>query len=189
MLGAGAKQRDAASPSSAADEPVRTLRRDAAHAAMTGSHVAMGPRRTRRARGTPLDGVVWLVALIGLTALSCGGVLMAWSLATGRADLWGIGAPVAGGGLAALALTLGVVLVLRLDRLGSESRRTEARLAQVNNQLHRLETAAVTLSSPAHHSPSGAFYGHLADGASPQLLLADLKSQLDLLAVKITSEP
>jgi hypothetical protein len=33
-----------------------------------------------------------------------------------------------------------------------------------------------------------AFYSHLADGASPQLLLTDLKSQLDLLAMKMARE-
>ena len=33
-----------------------------------------------------------------------------------------------------------------------------------------------------------AFYAHLADGAGSHLLLSDLKSQLDLLAVKISEE-
>ena len=41
-------------------------------------------------------------------------------------------------------------------------------------------------SLSAHvHSPGETFYSHLAGGANPQLLLSDLKSQLDLLADKI----
>ena len=39
-----------------------------------------------------------------------------------------------------------------------------------------------------HNSIGGAFYSHLAGGAGPELLLSDLKSQLDLLAVKIMQQ-
>ena len=53
----------------------------------------------------------------------------------------------------------------------------------VDEQLHDLRTAA-TLPSAAH-GPSGAFYAHWAGGAGPEILLADLKSQLDLLALKL----
>ena len=45
--------------------------------------------------------------------------------------------------------------------------------------------AEPTLLGTSHGSPAGSFYAHMARGASPQLLLADLKSQLDLLAVKL----
>ena len=38
------------------------------------------------------------------------------------------------------------------------------------------------------HGPSAAFYAHWAGGAAPQILLTDLKSQLDLLAVKLADE-
>ena len=37
-----------------------------------------------------------------------------------------------------------------------------------------------------HGSPAASFYHHMAGGASSQLLLADLASQLDLLAAKIS---
>jgi len=37
----------------------------------------------------------------------------------------------------------------------------------------------------SHASPGAAFYSHLVEGASPQILLSDLKGQLDLLAVKL----
>jgi hypothetical protein len=62
-----------------------------------------------------------------------------------------------------------------------------AKLDQVDSQLDELRTVTRLLGS-AHHSPAGAFYSHLADGAGPGLLLTDLKSQLDLLAMKL-AEP
>jgi hypothetical protein len=41
----------------------------------------------------------------------------------------------------------------------------------------------------ASHGPaSNLFYTHLANGAGSQLLLNDLKSQIDLLAMKIAQD-
>jgi hypothetical protein len=44
-----------------------------------------------------------------------------------------------------------------------------------------------TLLTTGHASPAQSFYAHMAGGAGPQILLADLKSQLDLLAVQMSS--
>ena len=77
-----------------------------------------------------------------------------------------------------------MALVVQLDRLLHDNRDTAAKLDMVDSKLHRLTAATIQLGSHSH-SPSDAFYSHLTGGANPQLLLSDLKSQLDLLAVKI----
>jgi hypothetical protein len=111
----------------------------------------------------------------------CGGVLLGWSLVTNRQELWTIGMPIALFGQ--IALLLG--LLLKLDRLWRDNHRAAAKLDHVDEQLHQLKTAT-RMSHTSHGLLSGAFYSHLADGASPQLLLTDLRSQLDLLASKIS---
>jgi len=115
--------------------------------------------------------------------LVCGGILLGWSLATDRSELWTTGLPVAIGGQIALL----VGLLLQLERLWHDSRRAADRLEAVDQQLHDLKTTT-TLLGTSHASPGGAFYAHLADGAGSQLLLSDLKGQLDLLALKISSD-
>ena len=85
-----------------------------------------------------------------------------------------------------IALLLG--LILQLDRLWHDSRQAATKLDQVDQQLHELKTTTTTMLSTGHNSPGSAFYSHLAGGAGPQILLSDLKSQLDLLAVKIGRE-
>ena len=120
---------------------------------------------------------------LGIMAIVCGGVLLGWSVFSQREDLWTIGLPVALAGQVALLLGL----VLQLDRLWHDSRRATAKLDRFDEQLHDLKTATTMLGT-SHASPGGAFYSHFAGGASPQLLLADLKSQLDLLAVRINDE-
>ncbi len=115
-------------------------------------------------------------------ALVCGGVLAGWSILGGRADLWGLGVPIALGGQFVLLLGL----VLQLDRLWLDSRKASAKLEQVDNKLRELKQTT-TLLGTGHGTP-GAFYAHFAEGASPSLLLTDLKSQLDLLALKLSNE-
>ena len=120
---------------------------------------------------------------LGTMALVCGGVLLVWSVVTGRTQLWTIGMPVALCG----QIVLLVGLILQLDGLRHDSRHTSTKLDNVNQKLHELKTATTMLGT-SHSSHSGAFYSHLADGAGTQLLLTDLKSQLDLLALKISQE-
>jgi len=90
--------------------------------------------------------------------------------------------PIALGGQ--LGLLLG--LLLQLDRLGDDNRRTSDQLETVDQRLDDLKQTA-TLLSTTHSAPSQAFYSHMAGAANPQLLLADLKGQLDLLAVQVAS--
>lgn len=124
--------------------------------------------------------ITWLALSLGTTSFVCGGILLGWSLATGRQELWNIGLPAALVGQ--IALLIG--LVLQLDRLWRDNREAVAKLDDVDEQLHDLKTTT-TLLGTSQAPAASTFYSHFAGGAGPQLLLTDLKSQLDLLAMKI----
>jgi hypothetical protein len=104
-------------------------------------------------------------------------------LATGRQELWVVGLPAALAGQ--IALLIG--LTLQLDRLWRANRKAAAKLDTVDEQLTELKASTALPSMPPAPAAS-LFYSHLASGASPQLLLTDLKSQIDLLAMKIASQ-
>ena len=119
---------------------------------------------------------------LGLALFACGAVLLGWSFAAGRSDLWPIGLPLALGGQAGLI----VGLVLQLEGLWQSNRRTEKTLGDLDDELGRVRHAT-TLLSTSKSASGQSFYAHMAEGASPQLLLADLKGQLDLLAQQMAS--
>lgn len=122
----------------------------------------------------------WAALSLGLMTFMCGGVLLGWSFLAGRAELWTLGLPVTLAGQAALV----VGLVLQLETLWQSNRDTSGTLEVLDDQLRDLRHATTMLST-THSSPAQSFYAHMAGGASPQLLLADLKGQLDLLAAQL----
>jgi len=124
--------------------------------------------------------LAWLILSVGLSVFACGALLLVWSVLGRREDLWPIGLPLVLVGQA--GLILGVVL--QLDGLWSSSRRAATVLSDLDSELARIRQAT-TLLSAARSSPGQSFYAHLAEGAPPQMLLADLKGQLDLLARQI----
>jgi hypothetical protein len=163
-----------------------SARVDPPHAGPVGWH----PSAAKKRSNVPTTGSVAsqsalalftsLALLAGTMAFVCGGILLGWSLFTGREELWTVGLPIALGG----QIFLVVGLLLQLDRIWHDSRQASAKLENLGEQFRRLQSIGSTLrSDPA--SPGGAFYSHAASGASPELLLSDLKSQLDLLARKI----
>jgi hypothetical protein len=162
-------------------------RLDPCHAGPSAWHVSTPGKSTRRpkpeAASSPdaLAALTWTALSLGTMALVCGGTLLGWSIVAGRAELWTIGMPVALCGQVALLIGL----VLQLNGLWCDGRQAVAKLDHVDEQLHELKTATTQLGN-TQNSPTSAFYSHLADGAGPQLLLTDLKSQLDLLALKIS---
>ncbi len=131
---------------------------------------------------TPRKSGLFSWVLIGLGVMACafGGGLIVWSLIADRPELWQLGLPVAllgqGGLLAGL--------VLQLDGLWQNSRQTATTLCELDAQLQELRQATNMLAT-THSSSAQAFYAHLAEGASPQLLLSDLKGQMDLLATRL----
>jgi hypothetical protein len=136
----------------------------------------------RRAGQRRMSAVTWSLLSLGLMAFVCGGVLLGWSLLADRADLWTFGVPIAWGGQ--LALLLG--FLLRIDLLGDANRQTVTKLETVDQRLDDLKQTA-SLMSATRNGPSQAFFAHMASGANPQLMLADLKGQIDLLAVQMAT--
>jgi hypothetical protein len=141
------------------------------------SEPALEPSREKAADAPPVNLAAWLLLSLGLAMFACGAVLLGWSFATDREDLWPLGMPLALAGQAALI----VGLVLQLDGLWRTSRKTEETLTVLDGELSKVRQAT-TLLSTSHSATSQSFYLHMAEGAPPQLLLADLKGQLDLLA-------
>lgn len=118
---------------------------------------------------------------LGLMALVCGLALLLGATLTGHDMLWSLGLPIAVGGQVVLLLGL----ALQVELVGQRNRVAADKLQQVDQQLHNLEQAAARLGT-THSSAAQAFYAHMAEGANPQLLLADVKSQLDLLALRMS---
>jgi hypothetical protein len=127
--------------------------------------------------------VAWSILSLGLMGFLCGGVLLVWAFVGHRNDLWSLGMPLALVGQFGLLLGL----VLQLDNLWQANRRTAETLDVVDERLHEINHATTLLQS-SHSSPAQSFYAHLAEGAHPHLLLADLKGQLDILATKMASQ-
>ncbi len=124
----------------------------------------------------------WMLLSLGLATFVCGSVLLGWSFLADRADLWSLGLPLTLAGQAGLILGL----ILQLEGLWRSTRQTDETLSELDGQLHQLRHATTMLST-THSSPAQSFYAHMADGAHPQLLLADLKGQLDLLAQQMAA--
>lgn len=186
----------AAAPREAFDEPgdQPKYRLDAGHDAPGphGKRARRSSRRTERVAAArkehapgdrPLAVLAWLTFLLGTTGFVSGLALMGWSMNANRPDLWAVGAPIILAGQ--IILILG--LVLQLDRSWRDNRWAAAKLETVDRQLHQLHDRTTGVSLPdAEHGPSDKFYAHWADNAGPDVLLSDLKKQLDLLAVKLS---
>lgn len=141
---------------------------------------AQGPQRAGRSTIGPWT---YLALLIGTTALVCGGSLLGWSMISGRSELWNLGLPIALGGQIALL----AALLIQLERLWADHRRSAERIEKVNSQLHELQHTTTLLGTSAT-SPASQFYAHYAHGADAKVLLSDLKSQLDLLALRVSQQ-
>jgi hypothetical protein len=134
-------------------------------------------RTPRRSQGGQV--IAWLIVMAGALAL-CGGVgAIAWCQSTGRGEFWNasLGLTLAGQGV----LILGLVLVT--IRLWRNSRFATGKLQDVHTRLGQLQRTAEGLGANRGGSP--AFYADLARGAPPQILLTNLKGQIDQLATRL----
>ncbi len=127
--------------------------------------------------------VAWFVTFIGFTTLATGLGTIAWSIAHGGSDYWDH----------ALALTLagqGVLifgLVLVVTRLWRNSRYASHKLQDVHADLGQLQRTADALTA-MRSGGAPAFYAELVRGASPQMLLTNLRGQLDQLATRLNGQ-
>lgn len=138
-------------------------------------------RTTRKPRKPRPATLAWFVLSLGLMALVCGGVLLGWSVVTARQELWQLGLPIAVGGQAVML----VGLLLLLERMWRDNHTASEKLERVDDQIDDLRHTTTILGN-SQGGGSRSFYTHMAEGAHPSLLLSDLKSQLDALAVKIS---
>jgi hypothetical protein len=166
----GAKQ----IPSARRISPPRKVRLDARHWGVP--RPQMG--RSYPVRQSPTAAKAVLSA--GTVCFMWGALLLAWSLMQDRFDLWSLGIPGVVGGQVMLLLGL----ALQLDYLWHNSRFTIRQLDHVDHQLDQLERTTNLLST-THGTAAQAFYSHMAGGANPHLLAADLQGQVDLLARQI----
>jgi hypothetical protein len=140
--------------------------------------VASAPK-TRPSRTTAGQIIAWLIIAFGTITLLAGIGLIAWSLSKNELQHWNLALGFAIGGQGALILGL----VMAVSRLWRNSRYATNKLQEMHAGLAQLQNAADTISATRGSAP--AFYADLARGASPQLLLSNLKGQLDQLASRL----
>jgi hypothetical protein len=152
---------------------------DAAHAPVRPPHSPR--RRTSVDRPGRSPTFTNSALLLGLVACVGGVGVLGYSVVESRGELWNVGlsAVVAGG----VVFLMG--LVLQLERIWHNSRVAVQKLRQIDTHLQDLERTTAALGV-THGSASQAFYTHMADSASPHLLLSDLKGQIDLLALSLS---
>jgi hypothetical protein len=124
-----------------------------------------------------------LTAAVGLLVLVCGGGLLVWGYAFGRNALWSTGLPLTFGGQAVFLLGI----FLYVDGLWRTNRATTKSLDELDEGLADLRHATTMLGT-THSSAAQSFYVHMAEGASPELMLADLKGQLDMLTLRLARQ-
>ena len=127
--------------------------------------------------------MAWTLLSLGLMVFACGVILLIWGNASNRDDLWGLGLPLAISGQAGLLIGL----ILQLDGLWHSNRATTTSLGQLDHRLNEVKHATTMLTT-TYSVPARSLYAHLAQDASPQIMLADLKDQLDMLAIKISRD-
>jgi hypothetical protein len=175
-----------------AGEPARTLRFDLAESGVTpliaGRIPAAGSRefiRTSAPRSGSRGGqrLAWLVAALGVVMVGLGVGMMGWSAMEGRADLWNpaVGATLAGQGLVIVAL------LQLLTHVWSACRHAVLKLSQMHEELRRLRRATEEQSG-RHAATAGQFYAELARGAGNDVLLGNLRGQVEQLAVRLHAE-
>jgi hypothetical protein len=170
------KPRQAAAPQRAPAKPRPVQRRiHAAHTPVPRPH--RRPTRARR-RMSFIDSIFFVLEML---AFAIGAALLGWSFVDEHAVIGSLGMPSAIAGQVGLL----VGLVLQTERIWHNSRFTVRRLDQVGARLNDLNETTTMLNA-THSSTARAFYTHLAEEADPEMLLADLKGQIDLLALSIS---
>jgi hypothetical protein len=146
----------------------------------TEADLSRRPLPSRRPEGGQF--MAWVTAFCGAGVLGAGLGTVSWSLSSGRTDAWNLalGLTLMGQGL----LIFGLVLIAA--RLWRNSRYASTKLIEVHTQLGRLQHTADALTTMRSGAP--AFYADLVRGASPQMLLSNLKGQLDQLATRLGGE-
>lgn len=134
--------------------------------------------RSHRSEGSQI--LAWLIVVVGAIAFAAGAGLIAWSLAEKQMMYWNLAIGLTLGGQG--TLIFGLVLVV--SRLWRSSRYAAGKLQDVHSRLNQLQHTADALTA-MRSGGAPAFYADLVRGASPQMLLANLKGQVDQLATRV----
>lgn len=128
---------------------------------------------------TLISQIAWAAIALGVGAFVCGGILVGWSLFGSRPELWDLGLPIALGGQAALV----VGLLLQLGRADDDDEEDAAR-EEINALYQQFDAmqSSQRLSSP---SATHNYYTDPGFSSTPDAKLAELKGQLDSLAVRM----
>ena len=152
------------------------------------SYPTTKPKRRTKAATRPADyrmqWFAWFSMSVGLGLVAGGVGLMGMGLFGEQSEFWrgfwqwGVGATLIGQAM----LIAGLVRVL--TSLWISSRQSTERLVQMEQQLAEVGRTAESIIARQAGGAS-VFYGELARGASPTLLMANLKGQLDHLATRL----
>jgi hypothetical protein len=124
----------------------------------------------------------WLVVAVGAMVLATGVGLLGWSIVNNQTMHWNLAISLALGGQGALIFGLALVV----SRLWRSSRQASLKLQEMHARLGELQHTADALTA-MRSGGAPAFYAELVRGASPQMLLTNLKGQLDQLATRLGS--
>jgi hypothetical protein len=136
--------------------------------------------RGRRASELRTQWVAWFALTIGL-GLATGGVVLMGMGQFGEFPefwQWGVGVTLAGQAF----LIAGLTRVLM--SLWNTSRAADHRVSEMQHELAEVGRTAEAIIAQRAGGPSG-FYGELARGASPTMLLANLRGQIEHLATRM----
>jgi hypothetical protein len=140
------------------------------------SATAIGQKRTDQTGQL----FAWLVVVLSALVLSAGVGLIGWTLSSHEMQYWNLAVGLSIGGQGGLVLGL-VMLVARLWR---SSRYAALKLQDVHARLGQVQQAAEAWNAN-RGSSAPAFYADLVRGASPHIMLANLKGQVDQLATRV----
>lgn len=132
-------------------------------------------------RGTQV--IAWTLCTIGTALLGMGIGLIAWSVLDGQYRLWvpGLATAIGGQGLVIVGL------LQLLANLWAAGRVATQRLAQVHDELRALRRVTDE-SAGRQHGSAAQFYSGLAQDATPEMLLGNLRGQIDALSSRLRAE-
>lgn len=128
-------------------------------------------------RTTTVTRTISMLLLLGIVGFAAGIALLGWASAFGIGMVWQWGLTMT---LAAEG-TLIVALVWMAVRLWRNSRCVNRQLQTVGEQINQIEHATGTLAG-SRLSSSQLYYDHFSRGMSPQMLVANLRGQVEQLA-------
>ncbi len=132
-----------------------------------------GTERRHQRRSKRWAPVAWFILLLSVALFTCGATLIGWSLMDDSDLFWDIGVPITLAGQAGFFIGL----ILQLDVLGSQTRRLNRQIADLQPLQSRNATPGGSTSRRHPAATHTVESNRTTESVTPAL--ADLKSQLD----------